>query len=91
MLLFNLIACSSRSIPEVSLVWHLFNPRYVFYIVFVKRIKWRIVPHIIVQTDLPVDGMSINSHKTKLVCAIGCKTRTEYSGSQLVNLTSGET
>ena len=49
----------------------LFNLCYVFYIVFVKRIKWCIVPHIIVQMDLPVDGVCINSPKTRLVCAIG--------------------
>jgi len=33
-----------------------FNPSYVFYIVFVKHIKCCIVPHIIVQMGLPVDG-----------------------------------
>ena len=48
----------------------LFNLCYVFYIVFVKRIKWCIVPHIIVQMDLRVVGVCINSPKTRLVCAI---------------------
>ena len=29
----------------------LFNLFYVFYIVFLKRIQWCIVPHLIVQMD----------------------------------------
>jgi hypothetical protein len=33
-----------------------FDLCYVFYIVFVQRIKWCIMPHIIVQMDLPVNG-----------------------------------
>ena len=52
----------------------LFNLCYVFYIVFDKRIKWCIVPHIIAEMGLPVDGVCIHSHKTRLVCAIGCET-----------------
>ena len=35
----------------------------LFYIVFVKRIKWCIVSHIIVQMDLPVDGVCIHFPK----------------------------
>jgi len=49
-----------------TLVVALFNLYYVFYIVFVKRINWCIVPHIIVQIDLPVDGVCTHSTKTKL-------------------------
>ena len=43
----------------------LFNKCYAFYIVFVKRIKWCFVPHIIVQMDPPVDGVCINSPQNK--------------------------
>ena len=64
----------------------LFNLCYLFYIVFVKCIKSCIVPHIIVQMDLPVDGVCINSPKTRIVCASGCETWTECNGSQLANL-----
>ena len=49
----------------------LFNLCYVFYIVFVKRVKWCIVQYIIVELDLPVDGVRIHSPKTRLVCVIG--------------------
>jgi len=52
----------------------LFNLCYVFYIVFVKRIKWCIVSHIIVQMGLPVVRVCIHSHKTRLICVIGCET-----------------
>jgi len=41
----------------------LFNLCYVLYIVFVRRVKWFIVPLIIVQMDLPVDGVCICSKK----------------------------
>jgi len=51
----------------------LFNLCYMFYIVFVKHIKWCIVSHIIVQMVLGVDG----------VCAGCCETWTENSGSKL--------
>ena len=47
----------------------LFNPRYVFYIIFIKLIKWCIVPHIIAQMDLPVDEVCIHSSKNKPTCA----------------------
>ena len=42
----------------------LLNMYYVFYIVFVERIKWCIVQHIIVQMGLSVDGVCINSQTT---------------------------
>jgi len=64
----------------------LFNLCYVFYFVFVKRIKWCIVRFTIVQMGLPVDGVCIHSPKTRLVhfynCAIEC------SGSQLATVSS---
>jgi len=43
----------------------LFNLCHLFYIVFVKRIKYCIVPHSIVQMGLPVDGVCIHSPKTR--------------------------
>jgi len=67
----------------------LFNLCYVFYIVFVKRIEWCIVSHIIVQMDLPMDGVCIYSPKTRFVYAISCQTWTECSGSQLATASSG--
>ena len=57
---------------HLTLAVALFNLCYMFYIVFVKHIKWCMVPHIIAQMGLPVDGVCINS--AKLVCAIGCET-----------------
>ena len=42
---------------------NLFNLCYGFYIVFVKYIKSFIVSHIIVQMDLPVDRVCIDSPK----------------------------
>ena len=63
-----------------------FNPCYAFYIVSDKRKQWCIVPHIIVQMGLPVDGICTDSPKTRLVCTIGCETWTGCSGSQLVKL-----
>ena len=36
--------------------------------------------------DLPVDGVCINSPKTRLISLIGCETLTECSGSQLAKL-----
>ena len=61
----------------------LFNLCYVFYIVFVKCIKWCIVPDMIMQMDMAVDGVCINFPKTWLICAICCETWTECSASQL--------
>jgi len=43
----------------------LFNLCYMFYIVFLKGIKWGIVPHIIVQMGLPLNGPSLQN-KTRL-------------------------
>jgi hypothetical protein len=53
--------------------------------------KLCIVPHIIVQIGLPVDGVCIHSPKTRFVGAIGCETWTEFSGSQLPTTNSMET
>ena len=65
----------------------LFNLCYVFYIIFVKHIKWCVVRLIIVQMDLPVDGVCTRSSKTRLVCVIGCLW-TECNGSQLATASS---
>jgi len=41
--------------------------------VFVKRIQWCIVLHIVVQMDMPVDGVCIRSTKTRLVARLAVK------------------
>ena len=50
-----------------NLIVAFFNLCYVFYIVFVKRIKWCIVRHIVVQMDLAVDELFIHPPKTRFV------------------------
>ena len=57
-----------------TLAMFLLNLCYVFYIVFVRRVNWCIMPPIIVQVDLSVDGVCFRSMKTRLVCVIDCET-----------------
>jgi len=48
-----------------------------FILSLVKGKKWCIMPHIIVQIGLPVDGVCIHSPPTRLICTIGCETWSE--------------
>jgi len=79
------LECSVMVVKQRHQTLHvaLFNLYYVFSGVFVKSIKWCIVPHIIVKVGLPVDGVCTHSPKTRLLFAIGCETWKECSGSQL--------